>query len=347
MSNTRPPVTHEFKVSGDADHVELSVGNIVIDPSASPEEIRALRRKQIEDIMKQGGVSVKTVITGNHKSVTTGAYNITFGPQPGNVTSSAKVEKKENNPNITENEKNVTAKVPLTGKGDAIIIVEKTAGKKNDIKITWHVSNFYTGVTIKWDDKQHYKYIEKSGTYNLNASNFDADWKTDQEIATSQKAALSSVSMKPNMNASSNNTSSTFNSTSTSWYSSSSSTVFKANESKTVSPSLVSRPVKLPTVKEIEDILGVTGTVTEVREGMAMLHDALTISFNTKINPNVYEQILNEKLLAGIPNVRLVKTSIFIKLEIPDDAKIYDQFMQNVVSALKDINKSTAKLSST
>lgn len=81
---------------------------------------------------------------------------------------------------------------------------------------------------------------------------------------------------------------------------------------------------------------------------MSILHDALSISFNRSINPDSYEHIINEKLLASIPNVLLVKNSIFVKLDIPDDAKIYDQFMQNVTSALKEINKQAApKLSRT
>ncbi|MCZ6910913.1 MAG: hypothetical protein O7C56_08525, partial [Rickettsia endosymbiont of Ixodes persulcatus] len=93
------PLTYEFKVSGNSQHVEHSVGNIIIEPNTPIEEIRALRQKQREDIMKLGGLSIRTVITAgaNVESVTTGAYNTIYAPQQeDNLVSSTTVEKNEN-----------------------------------------------------------------------------------------------------------------------------------------------------------------------------------------------------------------------------------------------------------
>lgn len=187
-TSKKQPLTYEFTVSGNSGHVDFSVGNIVVDANTPMEEVLALRQKQREEILKHGGVSIRTVITAGSKveSVTTGVNNVFFAPQP----KDAAVEKNEN---IKENEKNITAKIPLTGKEEAIIVVEKTEGKKNDIKITWYISNFFTGVTIKWDDKQQFNYIEKSGTYHVDANNFSSSWKTDEEIAALQERARSST----------------------------------------------------------------------------------------------------------------------------------------------------------
>lgn len=96
----------------------------------------------------------------------------------------------------------------------------------------------------------------------MNASNFKSNWKSDEEIAAEQqRAASSSLSTQPSTSVSLNNVSSTFSSTSTSQYSSSSSAVFRVNESKSVSSGLVTRPVTLPTAKELNDIFGIIGLV--------------------------------------------------------------------------------------
>ncbi len=103
------PRTYEFKVSGNHGHVDLSIGNIVVEAGTPIEEVLALRQKQREDILKRGGLSIKTVITaGSHvEGVTTGINNVIFATQPKDST----IEKNEN---IRENEKNIIAKIPLT-----------------------------------------------------------------------------------------------------------------------------------------------------------------------------------------------------------------------------------------
>jgi hypothetical protein len=105
MSQSRPPVTYGLTVSGDTYNVEHSVGSTVVNPNVSLAEMRRLRDKQREDLMKQGGgVSVSLIITReeNAKKVT---------------AISSPAEKKESNPKTTENEKYVTH----TGKSEAIL----------------------------------------------------------------------------------------------------------------------------------------------------------------------------------------------------------------------------------
>lgn len=98
-THEKQPLTYEFKVSDNSEHVEHSVGNIIIEANTPIEEILALRQKQREDILKLGGLSIRTVITAgaNVESVTTSAYNTIYAPRSGDhVVSSTTVEKNEN-----------------------------------------------------------------------------------------------------------------------------------------------------------------------------------------------------------------------------------------------------------
>jgi len=227
----------------------------------------------------------------------------------------------------------LTIKIPLKGKEDTLIIIEKTPGKKNDIKTTHQAYNFYTSYSIEWDGIKEHHSIEKPGIYRLNAGNFRSNWKSDEKIAAEQ-AAASALSAQPSTSVSSSKVSSTFSSsTSTSQYASSSSAVFKA-ESKQPNSTATTKP---PTAKKLNDILGIPDLVIAVEDLEKGYTSRILISFNPKINPSSYEHIINEKLLGGISNVTLTNIGNGPLLRIPADAKIYEQFMQNIASANKPV----------
>ncbi len=77
-----------------------------------------------------------------------------------------------------------------------------------------------------------------------------------------------------------------------------------------------------------------------------MLDLSMTMTFNKKIDPVSYAQILNEKLLKHIPNVRL-GVGFYVELDIPDDNKIYQQLMQNIKDALAPESQEVEKCHST
>jgi hypothetical protein len=143
----------------------------------------------------------------------------------------------------------------------------------------------------------------------------------NRHSAEQQRAASSALSAHPSASVSLNNVSSTFASTS--------SAVFRA-----VSKKPNSTTTNLPTAKELNDILGNSDLVTKVESTYSF---CVLIEFNPAINPNSYEQILNQKLLGDISNVSLSKMGDCPRLGIPKEA--YEQFMKNVA-----VNKPVAQL---
>lgn len=223
----------------------------------------------------------------------------------------------------------LTIKVPLKNKDDAILIIDKTFAKKDDIKITHQINNFYTSVEIECNALQLYQSITQPGTYHLNASNFNSIWKTDAELQLSLTPSSSPTISAPSSAVTMSQASSTSSGTS-SLYSSFSSAVFKAKESKSESI-----PKTDPTVDELNKVFGISGLVTKVEKGSYFLF----ISFNSKVDRALYEKIINEKLLAGISHPHINKLKERSTLQIPtDDPKIYEQFIQNVAKVLREVS---------
>ena len=78
---------------------------------------------------------------------------------------------------------------------------------------------------------------------------------------------------------------------------------------------------------------------------MTTVGEGYAFKFIIDFNPNFkkpYESIVTEKLLTGISNVAIAKGSNVPRLCIPHDA--YNQFIQNVERALKELNKSIVAL---
>lgn len=167
----------------------------------------------------------------------------------------------------------------------------------------------------------------------------------DHQVESQQKASMqitpsanadtgltTSSGILPSSIVTTHEPSSTFNSTS-SLYSSSSPAVFKASESKS---GLL--PKSVPTVEELNEIFGITELVTKVEKGSHFLF----ISFNSNVDCALYERTITEKLLEGISNPNINKLREKSTLQIPiDDAKIYDQFIQNVAKTLKKVSPPT------
>ncbi len=90
---------------------------------------------------------------------------------------------------------------------------------------------------------------------------------------------------------------------------------------------------------DLNKILGISDNlVTEVKAGMAILHTAVVISFNMDIRIDLYEHLLEQKLLADIKDIKLSKCIVFTKLEIPDDSEIYNRFMKNIETAVIELD---------
>lgn len=225
----------------------------------------------------------------------------------------------------------LTIKVPLKNKNEAILIIDKTFAKKDDIKITHQINNFYTSVNIECNALQQYQSITQPGTYHLNASNFNSIWKTDAELQLSLTTSSSSTIGTTNPAVTMSQTSSTFSGTS-SLYSSSSSTFFNANESKSESI-----PKSDPTVDELNKIFGISGLVSKVERGSYFLF--ISFNFNSNVDRALYEKKIKEKLLAGISHPHIDKLKERSILQIPtDDPKIYEKFIQNFTKVLKEVS---------